>query len=215
MIIAVDGTAGSGKGTLSKQLSGILKLKHLDTGILYRAVSLELINLKIKQNNIETIAIKIANNLSWNEINKLNNNLLRTSEVSNLSSIVAKLSKVRKALFNLQRNFAHTKYKGFNGTILDGRDIGSVILPKANYKFFLDADIKIRAKRRTEEMLNLGIEVKEYQVLKDMIERDKIDKTRENAPLIRPKDAFFIDTSAKSIKEVLRIALKVIENHEL
>ena len=111
--------------------------------------------------------------------------------------------------------FAHTKYKGFNGTILDGRDIGSVILPKANYKFFLDANIKIRAKRRTEELLKLGIEVVEQQILKDMIERDKIDKTRENAPLIKPNDAFFIDTSNKSIKEVLRIAIKVIENHEL
>ena len=214
MIIAVDGTAGSGKGTLSKELSKVLKLKHLDTGLLYRAVSLEIINLKIDKKNFELNAIKVAESFSWKKLNEFNHNLLRSSEVSNLASSLAKISKVRKSLLTFQRKFAYTNFRGYNGTILDGRDIGSVILPYANYKFFLDADLKIRAKRRTQELIEQGNQVFENQVLKDMAKRDKTDKTRKNAPLIKANDAFFIDTSYKSIKEVLGIALKVIDSHK-
>ena len=207
MIIAIDGSAASGKGTLAKRLAKYLGLSHLDTGALYRAVGLQLLNNGQDPKNIkEDQCVKSCVEL---DIALTASPLIRSEKVAEMASVVAAMPAVRAALLDLQRQFATTPPNP-RGAILDGRDIGTVVLPDADIKFFIDADIHSRAERRTKELLQAGQSVMFSTVLKDMQERDKRDTARSAAPLRPADDAIFIDTSSMDCDDVMAFALSHI-----
>ena len=207
MIIAIDGSAASGKGTLAKRLAKHFGLSHLDTGALYRAVSLQLLNDGWDSKNIdENQFVKLCAEF---DITLTTSPLIRSERVAEMASFVAAVPVVRAALLNLQRQFAAAPPEP-NGAILDGRDIGTVVLPDADIKFFIDANIHIRAKRRTKELLQAGQSVMFRDVLSDMQERDKRDRSRSAAPLRLADDAIVIDTSSMDADDVMALALSHI-----
>ena len=212
MIIAIDGTAASGKGTLGRTLAMQLQLDYLDTGKLYRAVAFIALEKKLDlELSDPTEIIRIAVNL---DLSLPFGAELRTSEVGEAASKVAAFTEVRQALLRKQRDFAeHPPNK--NGAILDGRDIGTVVVPGADAKFFVDAAADIRAKRRHLELSASGEEISFSEVLSDLIKRDCRDKNRTVAPLIAADDAFFIDSSAKNAEEVLEFALYCLQEANL
>ena len=217
MKIAIDGTAASGKGTLAKGLAKKLGYDYLDTGLLYRRLALDICKKGLTKSKL--INEKgIIPNANINMLADITLNLtlpisdhpdLRKQEISHLSAVIASIPEIREILVRKQRTFAN-KPPSKAGVILDGRDIGSVILPEAKIKFFIDAKPEIRAKRRYAELKSLSAEVQEETILDDLIKRDKADRTRHVAPLKRVPDAFFIDSSALNADEVLQIALNYI-----
>ena len=207
MIIAIDGSAASGKGTLAKRLATHLGLSHLDTGALYRAVGLQLLNAGLEPKNITEN--QCVNSCFELDIALTTSPLIRSEKVAEIASVVAAMPAVRAALLDLQRQFAATPPDP-KGVILDGRDIGTVVLPHADFKFFIDADINTRAERRTKELLQAGQSVIFRDVLTDMQERDSRDKSRSAAPLRPADDAISIDTSRMDADGVLALALSHI-----
>ena len=200
-VIAIDGTAGSGKGTLAKKLATFLKFDHLDTGLLYRICALEMLEKKV---NLESVEIT-----SWLTNNK-DLSILRSEKVSKETSKISKDPKVRKFLLKFQRNFGDSPPNGL-GSVVDGRDIGSVVFPSAEIKFYIDANPVVRAKRRLEE---LSLKSFDYpNILKSIIERDNQDKSRTNSPLLKTKDAFFIDSSNFDIEGVLKYAIDILKKN--
>ena len=212
--IAIDGTAASGKGTLARRLSVKYDFPHLDTGSMYRMVALELINDK-KNNytNLEIESCKIAKKLSFKQ---LENNKLRSEVVAALASKIASFPSLRETLNLKQIEFANVNKRKYGGCILDGRDIGTKILPNANFKFFINASVEIRAKRRLLEknitFLHGNDEKCMLQsLINDITKRDLSDSRRKTSPLVPAEDAFIIDTSSISADEVMSIATKIIE----
>ena len=212
--IAIDGTAASGKGTLARRLSVKYDFPHLDTGSMYRMVALELINDK-KNNytNLEIESCKIAKKLSFKQ---LENNKLRSEVVAALASKIASFPSLRETLNLKQIEFANVNKRKYGGCILDGRDIGTKILPNANFKFFINASVEIRAKRRLLEK-NISFlhgndeECMLQSLISDITKRDLSDSRRKTSPLVPAEDAFIIDTSSISADEVMSIATKIIE----
>ena len=199
-VIAIDGTAGSGKGTLSKNLAQMLKFDHLDTGLLYRIFAYE----SLKKKDFKKISNALFN--EWIEGGR--GGKLRTEEISKAASIISQRKDVRKTLIEFQRNFADNPPQG-KGSVIDGRDIGTVIIPNAEIKFFLDAQVQIRATRRINQ---LALDESEYyETLQNMRTRDTNDSERKISPLKRSKDSFNIDTSKINEQEVLDIALNHIK----
>lgn len=212
MIIAIDGSAASGKGTLAKSLARQLGYDYLDTGALYRAVGLSLIKAGVSPDNIvENQAIDIAKSL---DLDLTNSPLIRDDRVADMASRVAAITPVRAALLDLQRRFAATPQSG-RGAILDGRDIGTVVLPSADLKLFIDAAIETRAKRRIKELHDAGQSAMFRDVLADMQARDKRDRTRSVAPLRAADDAITIDTTTMDAAAVLALALTYVETASL
>ena len=210
MKIAIDGPAASGKGTLARTLAMKLSFDYLDTGTLYRAVARDALAQKIEiSNESQSIQqlVEIANAL---HLPISQDETLRSPEVAQAASKIASLAEVREALVEKQRDFAQNPPSG-KGAVLDGRDIGTVILPDADRKFYIDADIEVRAKRRHLELSASGTEISYAEVLADLIERDARDKNRTTAPMIAAKDAIFIDTSQRNAEEVLQQTLSFIE----
>ncbi len=199
IIIAVDGTAASGKGTLARKLAETYNGAWLDTGLLYRFVALK---------GTETsIAVKAAQDLANHfSLNMLTDESLRGETASRGASVVAAIPEVRQALVNVQKNFAQTLPEGRQCTVLDGRDIGTVIAPDAQIKFFVDADVTERAKRRTNELHSLGKSDSYEAVLEAMRQRDARDITRAVAPTIAAPDAYHIDTTSTNIPAMLEMA---------
>ena len=212
MIISIDGTASSGKGALAKNLSKSLNLHHLDSGLFYRVLAYQAIKMGI-ENRIDLI--ELSKKLSINKflkIKKLEGENLRSTLISEKSSQIALEKNIREALIKLQREYVNQFLISHDGVVIDGRDIGTTVFPNADFKFYLDADIKIRAERRTQELIHLNYEVIYHDVLNDLICRDKRDKNRIEGPLIIAKDAFYIDTGNKSEEFVLHKALKFIKS---
>jgi len=208
MIIAIDGSAASGKGTLAKQVAAEFGYDYLDTGALYRAVALSLLNAGANSNKIdEKQAVSAASTLN---LLLTQTDEIRTDKVAALASIVAAIGPVRAELLSLQRAFAAAPPSG-RGAVLDGRDIGTIVLPDANVKFFIDADLDIRAERRTKELLQAEQSVMFRDVLEDMKARDDRDRTRSVAPLKAADDAITIDTSKMEASAVLALALSHID----
>jgi len=212
--IAIDGTAASGKGTLARRLSVKYDFPHLDTGSMYRMVALELINDKKNDyTNLEIESCKIAKKLSFKQ---LENNKLRSEVVAALASKIASFSTLRETLNLKQIEFANVNKRKYGGCILDGRDIGTKILPNANFKFFINASVEIRAKRRLLEK-NISFlhendeECMLQSLISDIMKRDLSDSRRKTSPLVPAEDAFIIDTSSISADEVMSIATKIIE----
>ena len=207
-VIAVDGTAASGKGTLARRLAKHFNYAYLDTGLLYRAVGYMTITLYDGQNDIDQeMAISAISSITPE---LLKNPLLRSAEVTDYASKIAKMPLVRKQLKKRQQNFANNPPKPFGGAVLDGRDIGTVICPNANYKFFLDALIEVRAERRVKELLEMGVDAIHARVLQDMRERDNRDSSRSLAPLVIADDAFALDTTKMDMEVVFNKALEFI-----
>ena len=208
MIIAIDGSAASGKGTLAKRVAAEFSYDYLDTGALYRAVALSLLNAGAKISNIDekqAVNATLTLDLSLTQAAEI-----RTDKVAALASIVAAINPVRAELLALQRAFAAAPPSG-KGAVLDGRDIGTIVLPNADIKFFIDADLDIRAERRTKELLQAGQSVMFRDVLEDMKARDDRDRTRPVAPLKAADDAITIDTSKTDATAVLALALSYID----
>jgi len=208
MIIAIDGSAASGKGTLAKRLAADLGFDYLDTGALYRAVALSLLKAGADGDDIdEKQAVRLSASL---DLELTQSPEIRNDRIASLASQVAALGPVRAELLALQRAFAATPPHG-NGAVLDGRDIGTIVLPNADLKFFIDADIDIRAERRTKELLQAGQSVMFRDVLAEMQARDDRDRTRSVAPLRAADDAITIDTSSMDAAAVLALALSHID----
>ncbi len=204
-VIAIDGTASSGKGTLAIKLSKSTGFDYLDSGLLYRVYAYEFLKRSKDLSKVENITIDFS---MFNSLDKLSIKNLRSEEVSKAASLIAKNTHVRKSLINIQRKIADHP-KGGKGSVIDGRDITSVIIPKAEIKFYVDANIKIRAKRR-QDQLKMPNE-KFQEILVEMKKRDENDKKRKNSPLVKTNDSFFIDTSHISEDEVFKIALREVK----
>ncbi|MGB0162466.1 MAG: (d)CMP kinase [Candidatus Puniceispirillaceae bacterium] len=212
MIIAIDGTAASGKGTLGRTLAMRLDLDYLDTGKLYRAVGHAALTSGVDIDASDPTAIaEIATNL---DLSQPFTSELRTTDVGEAASKVAALAEVRQALLRKQREFAEHPPHG-KGAVLDGRDIGTVVLPDADAKFYIDAAADIRANRRHLELVAAGEAIEFPEVLSDLIKRDCRDKNRTVAPLIAADDAFFIDSSTKNAEEVLELVLSCLQEAKL
>ena len=212
--IAIDGTAASGKGTLAKNLAKKYDFVHLDTGLLYRKVANELIiKKKGVSTNLESHSCKIARNLNFIELNK---EALRSEETAKLAFLIATYPKLREILNFKQKEFVDINKTKFPGCILDGRDIGTKILPNAEFKFFIDASIDVRAKRRLlEKNISFLHENDEkcmlQSLIKKMTERDKLDRNRRTSPLAPAVDAYLIDSSFINADELLSKVAKIIE----
>ena len=212
MIIAIDGTAASGKGTLGRTLAMRLDLDYLDTGTLHRSVChAALTSWVYIDASAPTAITEIATNL---DLSQPFTSELRTTDVGEAASKVAALAEVRQALLRKQREFAEHPPHG-KGAVLDGRDIGTVVLPDADAKFYIDAAADIRANRRHLELVAAGEAIEFPEVLSDLIKRDCRDKNRTVAPLIAADDAFFIDSSTKNAEEVLELVLSCLQEAKL
>ncbi len=218
MIIAIDGPAASGKSTAAIGVAKRLGITYLDTGAMYRAVTFGLIkndigfkDLSDIENYLEKIEIKFSESptgalltLNGRDITKE----IRSAAVTNNVSEVSALSSVRKSMVQIQRKMAEV-----HDCILEGRDIGTVVFPNANYKFFLIADEKARAERRLEDLKAIGEQSSFEEVMMDFINRDHKDSTRANSPLKKSDDAIIIDTSDLGINEVIDKIVNIV-NHK-
>ncbi len=212
MKIAIDGTAASGKGTLSNLLSKTLKLPRLDTGLLYRKVAFKYIKLFPKQNTINHSILKnILNNF---DINDLDPESLQHDIYGNFASIIGKLDFVRYKLKKIQIEFVENMTKTKGGCILDGRDIGTEILPDADFKFYIDAPIGTRATRRFKQLYSTNKSIEFKNILLDLEKRDISDKSRKNSPLILSKDSILIDTEFLNPHQVLKKVLNYIKKNK-
>lgn len=215
MIIAIDGPAASGKGTLARTLAARLGYAYLDTGTLYRLVGLTVLNAGQDPAN-EMDAVRAAKSLSASiKPEDLQNPALRSDAAGQAASKASQFSSVRAALLDFQKDFANNKNNDANlhGVVLDGRDIGTVICPDAPIKLFVTASLEERSKRRYLELTAKGIKTTQDAVLADMKERDARDSGRDAAPLKPAPDAHILDTSTMSAGEVLDHALSIIRAH--
>jgi cytidylate kinase len=203
MIIAIDGPAASGKGTLAKKLAAHYGLRHLDTGLLYRAVALGVLQAGHKPGDRDK-AIAAAQAIDPATFDET---ALKRYEVGEAASVVSAIPEVRAALFNLQQEFAAAP----PGAVLDGRDIGTVICPNAEVKIFVTATPEVRAQRRTSELRGRGEQADEKVVLADILARDERDRSRSAAPLVKAADAHLLDTSALDIEGSFKAALALVE----
>ncbi|OQW61082.1 MAG: cytidylate kinase [Proteobacteria bacterium SG_bin9] len=203
MIIAIDGPAASGKGTLGKRLAAHYGYRHLDTGLIYRAVAKAMLDAGATLTD-EARAAALAEAL---DPGLFGDPALKSQAVGDAASIVSALPKVRAALVTFQRTFA----AGPPGAVLDGRDIGTVICPDADVKIFVVAAPEVRARRRTLEMQGRGETADEAVVLADILKRDERDRNRSAAPLKRADDAFELDNSDLDIEGGVQAAIAIVE----
>jgi cytidylate kinase len=203
MIIAIDGPAASGKGTLGKRLATHYRLRHLDTGLLYRAVAKTMLDdgHDLTDRDRAAAAAKVLDPSKFDEA------ALKSHAVGEAASIVSAIDEVRRALLQLQRSFAASP----PGAVLDGRDIGTVICPDADVKIFVDAAPQVRAARRAAEFRASGQPVDEAEILADILRRDQRDRSRAAAPLIRAPGAHLLDTTHLDIDAAFRAAIEIIE----
>ena len=202
-VVAIDGPAAAGKGTIAKAIANHFKLSHLDTGLLYRGVGRKALAYS-RTSYYPEVAKQLALDLKSSD---LESSELRTPEIAEAASKVALIPEVREVLLDFQRSFANQD----GGAILDGRDIGTVICPNADIKLFVTASAEVRAQRRYQELISSGHEIGLENVLKDVISRDKRDAERTSSPLIIAHDAIKIDTSSLSIKDAVCVAINCIE----
>ena len=205
MIIAIDGPAASGKGTLGKRLAAHYGLRHLDTGLLYRAVAKTLMDAS-KQPTDVPAAVAAANAL---DPAKFDEAALKGPAIGEAASLVSAIPEVRAALVTFQRDFAAKP----PGAVVDGRDIGTVICPDADVKIFVTASPEVRAGRRTAEYRGQGRDIDQATVLADIMARDARDTSRAVSPLKQAADAYLLDTTNLDIDGAMRAAIAVVDKH--
>lgn len=211
--IAIDGLAASGKSTVAKIISKRLNIEYIDTGAMYRALTLKVLNENIPFSNTSSIIkltkntiIDFKNNHIYLDGKKVDKEI-RKNIINQHVSQIAKIGQVREELVKIQQNIARNKK-----VIMDGRDIGTVVLPNAKYKFFIWASLDERAKRRYLELKNKGEKnINLNQIKKEISMRDKIDSSRKVGPLIKSPDAYTIDTTDKSIDETVKEIINIIK----
>jgi len=203
MIIAIDGPAASGKGTLGKRLAHHYHFRHLDTGVIYRAVAKAVLDMG-RDLQDEAAAVAAALEL---DPEKFGDPILKTQAIGDGASVVSAFPRVREVLVSFQRQFAAEP----PGAVLDGRDIGTVICPDADVKIFVVADPVVRARRRTLEARARGEQADEAAVLADILKRDERDQNRAAAPLRRADDAHVLDNSHLDIEGGVQAAIAIIE----
>src|SRR6188472_2043043 len=196
MIIAIDGPAASGKGTLGKRLAHHYGYRHLDTGVIYRAVAKALLDAGFELTD-EARAVAVAMEL---DPEKFGHPELKTQRIGDAASVVSAIPSVREALISFQRQFAADP----PGAVLDGRDIGTVICPHADVKIFVTASPEVRARRRFLEMQTQSNGLSEQDILADILRRDERDRSRDVAPLKAAADAATLDTTTLDIEGVVR-----------
>lgn len=216
MIITIDGPSGTGKSTLAKIIAQKLNIKFLNSGMIYRAFTYYFL-----QNNIKSSCEKIIEEYLENinvEIVFINNSqhiivngtdctpFVSNKEINENVSLYSQILCLRHKVLHLQRNFA-----SLNDIVIEGRDIGTEVFPNANYKFYVDCDILVRAKRRHEDLLKIDSSITLDEVVKSLEKRDYIDKTRKFSPLVKPKGAIEIDTSYKTIEQTVEEMLDYIK----
>ncbi len=206
IVIAVDGTAASGKGTLAKKLAAHFGFAHLDSGALYRLTALS-VRDKGGDPSSEADALKGAQTIDFN---RAGDPAIRTDIVGKAASQVAAIPAVRRALLEFQQNFLANPPGGSPGAVMDGRDIGTVICPGATAKLYIDADLEIRARRRWAELKAMGIRRAEQDVVAELGARDAADKARPIAPLKQAPDADLLDTSILGIDAAFAAALALV-----
>lgn len=210
--IAIDGPAGAGKSTIAKKVAERLDIEYIDTGAMYRALT-----LKILKNHIDPLdkdnVIKVikTTNIDFNKNNICLDGVsvdkeIRENIISQNVSHIAKIEEVRNILVRLQQNMAKNK-----SVVMDGRDIGTVVLPNAKYKFFLTATVEERATRRYKELINKGVkDISLNDIISDIIKRDNIDTNRDVGPLKQAKDACLLDTTDKTIQECVDFIVSIV-----
>ena len=220
-IVAIDGPAGSGKSTVAKEVAKKLRLSYVDTGAIYRSLALFVLDAQVDENDedaIASLATELPLRIQTGDAaqrfflkDKDVTDLIRTEQVSRLASVVSQHQKVRAQLLGLQQRLGNEAEKG---AVLEGRDIGTVVFPDADYKFFLTASNDERAKRRFEELKQRGEHATFEKVLQEIIERDDRDSKRDAAPMVPAKDAHIIDTTNLSLENVIdSIVSKIHESH--
>ena len=216
-IIAVDGYASTGKTTLSKKIAKYLKFVHIDTGSMYRAFTLfaienglykkEIFNKNKLEDLLNNISFSFSNNNDLLFKNSVISSDIRSTIVSDHVSKIASLKIVRKYMVNYQRDLVLKK-----NCVVEGRDIGSVVFPNANVKFFMDADVEVRAKRRYNELMKNHINISYNSILNNVTNRDKKDTNRLIAPLKKVSDSIIIDTTDMSIDQAFYLMLNHLKN---
>ncbi|MBR5134684.1 MAG: (d)CMP kinase [Clostridia bacterium] len=214
--VAIDGPSGAGKSTIARILAKELQYIYVDTGALYRAVGYTVLKLGIEPKDEEAVcavlpsldvSLRYQNGEQRVYVNDVDvSGDIRTPAVSQAASLVSAIPRVRQFLFALQQNMAKS-----NSVIMDGRDIGTVVLPNAQVKIFLTASAEDRARRRYEELIEKGQDVTYEQVLADMILRDKQDSERAAAPLKAADDAVLVDTSGNTLEESVALMRRIVE----
>lgn len=207
IVIAIDGPAASGKGTLAKRLATLYGFAHLDTGMLYRGIAAAVLAQGAEPAD-EAAAVKAARAL---DLSKLDEARLRSDETGRAAGIVAAIPAVRAAILERQQSFARHPPGGAPGAVLDGRDTGTVICPEAAVKLYVTASLDVRARRRTLELRERGIAADETAVRADIAERDHRDMNRTVAPLKPAPDAHLLDTSTLDIEATVAAARAIID----
>ncbi len=206
-VVAIDGPAASGKGTLARRLARHYGFAYLDTGSLYRAVG-QAVRDAGGDPADEKAALAAARAL---DISRIDEKAIRTREAGEAASLVAVMASVRAAILDFQRDFAENPPGGQNGAVLDGRDIGTVVCPDANVKLFVTASPEVRAHRRWLELKDSGSTASEAQVLEDTKERDARDAGRAASPMRQAPDAHLLDTTNLSIEAAFGEAVRIID----
>lgn len=210
--VAIDGPAGAGKSTVAKKMAEMLSFEYIDTGAMYRALTLKILKLGLDPMSVEDV----VNTMNSTSIDFKDNHIyldniqvdkeIRENIISQNVSYIAKIKEVREGMVRIQQELAKTK-----SVIMDGRDITTVVLPNADFKFFITASVEERANRRYKELIEKGENNISYEDIKREIEnRDKIDSTREIAPLTQSKDSYKIDTTNKTIDECIEEMISII-----
>lgn len=218
--IAVDGPAGAGKSTIAKKIAKDIDFIYVDTGAMYRAIALYFLRKGIDGHDVEKITSECPNirvTLGYDDqgmqqvfLNEENvTPYLRTEEVGRMASLTSAIPAVREALLDLQRNMAKT-----SNILMDGRDIGTNVLPDASLKIYLTASSAVRADRRYRELREKGVECDLHQIEKDIIERDRQDMSREIAPLRQAEDAVLVDSSEMTIDQVVSTVIAEFEKRK-
>ncbi|WP_427338742.1 (d)CMP kinase [Caloranaerobacter sp. DY30410] len=212
IVIAIDGPAGAGKSTIAKIIAKELNINYIDTGAMYRALTLKALKNKINFDDKNSL-ISLLDNTDIDYYNnhiyldgKIVDNEIRNNEVSKNVSKVAKIKEIRIKLVEIQRKIANNK-----SVVMDGRDIGSYVLPNADFKFYVTASVDERSYRRYKELISKNVEISFEQVKEEIKQRDEIDKNREFSPLIKSKDAILIDTTKRTVEECVNEILNIIK----
>jgi len=217
LVIAIDGPAASGKSTTARKVAQILNYLYIDTGAMYRALTLEILNRRISEKN-EAEIVKIAKETSIQLVSGTNgpytilngvdvSDRIRLPEVTRIISTISAYKEVREIMKLKQRELAK-----HSGVVMDGRDIGTVVLPKADVKIFMDANTDERANRRLKELMEKKVPVDRESIKAEIIQRDLIDSTRDVAPLKPAKDAIIIDTSNLTISDQVKKVIDIVNS---